>query len=422
MRLRFSYILAGTIVLCAGLWMASGEIIVSGAGEAEGALPIAGRDSQAPLFRVRVMEARNDLFAPTLTVSGRTEAEAKVTVQAETAARIVERPVSEGDTVRAGAPLCILDPGVREVRIKEAEARFDQAKFDYDAALKLRTSGFAAEARVSALQAALDSAEAGLRAARLELERTVLRAPVDGIVQSPLAETGALLPVGGTCAVIVAVDPMRAVGQVSEREIGQVALGDRVGIALVDGRKREGVIDFIASSADLATRTFRIEAVFDNKGGAVLDGMTASMTIRFDGARQETALVPASALVLNDDGAIGVRLVGAGNLVAFRPVGILDSAPEGFHVSGLEDGMQIITVGQEYVLAGQKVEPVSASGAGAEDAPEGAGAEDAPEGAGAGDAQGSGNAPAATQADDAQTDDVLAGDMQMADAGRENAP
>ena len=64
-------------------------------------------------------------------------------------------------------------------------------------------------------------------------------------------------------------------------------------------------------------------------------------------------------LTLADDGRIGVRTVDNLDIVRFRPVSILTQSADGVWVSGLVDGEKLITVGHEYVRAGQKVRPIA---------------------------------------------------------------
>ena len=69
-------------------------------------------------------------------------------------------------------------------------------------------------------------------------------------------------------------------------------------------------------------------------------------------------LLPQSALTLDDTGALGVRVVSDGQTAQFVPVTVLRDSVEGIWVSGLDDEVSVIVVGQEYVTDGV---PVAAS-------------------------------------------------------------
>jgi len=122
---------------------------------------------------------------------------------------------------------------------------------------------------------------------------------------------------------------------------------------LATGQTVEGRIRFIGSTADPATRTFRIEIEIPNADRAVKDGVTAEIAIPLKPVTAHR-FSPAI-LTLDDKGTIGVRTVGADDVVAFVPVEIVASDEGGVWVTGLPPSPAVITVGHEYVVAGQKV-------------------------------------------------------------------
>ncbi len=93
-----------------------------------------------------------------------------------------------------------------------------------------------------------------------------------------------------------------------------------------------------------------------NPGMEAKAGMTARLRIAL--VPVPAALVPLSALVLADDGQVGVQVVDADARVRFVPVEVLSEGREGARVRGLSDGARVIVSGQYYVVPGQKVEPV----------------------------------------------------------------
>ena len=114
---------------------------------------------------------------------------------------------------------------------------------------------------------------------------------------------------------------------------------------------------FVARSADPQTRTFRVEIEAENPDLSIGDGQSADIAIATEGTAAH--LVPSSALTLDDQGDLGLRIVTEGNLVAFYPVTLLRDTPDGALVTGLPDQVDIIIVGQEFVSKGGQVMPVS---------------------------------------------------------------
>ena len=190
----------------------------------------------------------------------------------------------------------------------------------------------------------------------LDLERTNITAPIDGVVEDVPAEIGDYLPISGTCATLVQLDPLIVVGAVAERDIGQLREGMGASAKLITGQTVRGKIRYIAPATDPKTRTFRIEAEIANPDRALREGVTTDLTIRFDA--EPAHRLPTSLLTLDDAGRVGVRTVDDGNTVRFLPVKLLDDAESKVWVGGLPERIRIIVVGQDYVTDGQKVDPV----------------------------------------------------------------
>lgn len=363
MRLNLSVLLAAGIAGGVGLWMWSGTLVVGGLGDpAHAAPPIAERQNAAgeKPFRVQVTRLTAEPRSAMLEVRGSTEAFAKVSVRAETAGRIVERPAREGGTVSTGDVLCVIDRGTREARVLEAKAALAQASADHDAATQLSSKGFATENRVAALKAALDAADARLQEAELELDRTIIRSPISGVVESPMARVGDHLSIGAACGTVVDSDPMIAIGQVSELNIAGLSLNMPATVELADGTKMAGHVRYIAPAANADTRTFRIEVELPNPEGLARDGVTA--VTRLEMARGLAHRVSPAILTLDDDGRVGVRSVDAENRVRFLPVAIAGGESDGIWITGLPETVNVITVGQDFAGEGQIVEPVMSAG------------------------------------------------------------
>jgi len=223
----------------------------------------------------------------------------------------------------------------------------------FNANNELKKRGFAAENRLTALKASVDAAKASVAAAEIELNRTEIRANADGVVQDPIAEVGDMLSMGDPCVTLIDSDPMLFTGQISERDINKIESGMAARVELTSGETVDGAFRYIAPSADPQTRTFAIEVEIDG-GENLRDGMTAQAEIELP-AGEAFRILP-SWVTLGDDGTIGVRIVDEGNVVRFIPVEIVAQEKTGFWITGPEDGDRIITLGQEYVVAGEEVE------------------------------------------------------------------
>ena len=343
--------------LIAVVWIASGRLLPS-PGAAPGTQRAETSRQQAPLT-VEVIPVRVTARPARLALPGHAEATAVVNVAARTGGIVEATPRPEGATVKKGDVLCRLDAGARGAQLEAARAALASARRDYDAALKLFRKGHATKARLQQLKARVDEAAAREKQLKLDIARTRVRAPIDGVLAAQVAKVGDLLAPGRPCAQLVKLDPLKVVARASEVEIRRIRPGAPATARLVTGQRLSGRITYISPRGDPATHTFRVEMQAPNPQAAPAQ-VSARMTITLP--PRPAARLPLAAIVLADDGRLGVRVVNKDDTVAFVPVQVLDETRQGASVAGLKDGMRVIVTGQHYVLAGQKVKAVPFSG------------------------------------------------------------
>ncbi len=310
------------------------------------------------VISVRAARIAAQPYVEQIRVRGRTQAFRHVQVRAEQAGRIVAEPVARGARVSAGDVLCEISVDNRQTDLEEATSRREQARFEYEAALDLQRRDLQSDVAVAQYAAALASAEASVSRAELALEKINVIAPFDGVVDSRTVELGDLLNIGDVCASVLDDSPMLLVGLVPEQDVSRVETGAAVHAELVNGKQVEGHVTYVARAADAVSRSYRIEAEVDPGQDRIRDGITAEL---FVGASEIMAhLIPSSALTLDDNGEIGVKIIGADNRVQFRNVTLVgdntNQLNPGVWVSGLSGTVTLVTVGQEIVFPGQVVE------------------------------------------------------------------
>jgi multidrug efflux system membrane fusion protein len=209
------------------------------------------------------------------------------------------------------------------------------------------------------LEAQYTAAEAAVAAAAAELDRGTVRAPWAGIITDVPAEIGgaAFSMAGKEIAKLVALDPMLAVVEVSERNLSGITVGTPAEVRLVNGQTARGKIRYVSKSASETTRTYRVEVEMENADGAIPDGITAEVTVPF--APVPATRVPRSALTFSSAGELGVRSVGSDNVVRFSAVSVVEDEQAFMWVGGIADGARVIVQGQDFVREGQRVEPVA---------------------------------------------------------------
>jgi len=357
-----SYILAFLMAAAVVGWVWSGQLQPSKAdGEAVQDETVAAKAKvkDAPVtVRVRLMQARP--HQREVVLRGRTQAVRSVAVKAEIAGRIVELAVRKGDLVKAGDLIGRIDMLDRAARLAEGRALVTQRQLEHKAAIALSKKGYRAETKLAAAQTQLDSAKALVKRIELEIQHTEVRAPFAGIVDSKRVEIGDYMKVAEVVATIVDQDPYLVVGDVSEREVSYLKVGQKATAELITNKNVNGKIRFIASTADGATRTFRVEVQVPNKKRDLRDGITARIRIPVDNTMAH--LISPAVMTLNDEGEIGVKTVTEQGIVRFFAAQIIADGDNGVWLAGLPETVGIITVGQDFVRDGDQVLPVIDNG------------------------------------------------------------
>lgn len=353
--MKRSHLIAGIIAAAVCAWLITG-LFVGDDGEPVTS-PAAEMEAVAPSVQVADLVA--SVHQRRLALFGRTEAQRKVQVRAETSGQVVEKVAEKGQAVKAGDVLIRLGMEDRAARLREAEASIEQWQAKARASASLARSGFAAALQSAEDQAALEAARARLEAIKLEIARTEIRAPFEGIVDDITVERGDYVDTYDAVALVVDLDPIKVIAQVSEQHAGGVRVGDAAAARLITGTEARGTISYVARTGDPATRTFRIEISVENPDLSIAEGLTAEVALPVGQALAHR--ISPSILTLDDTGAVGVKLVDAEDRVVFAPIAIIDDTPDGMWIAGLPERSRVITVGQEFVREGQQVRAVSAT-------------------------------------------------------------
>ena len=151
---------------------------------------------------------------------------------------------------------------------------------------------------------------------------------------------------------------MLIVAHVTQQELGELTLSGQAEVSIDHGTALIGAVSFVSHAADPVTRTYRIEVEVVNDDYAIRDGLSAEIILK-QGAVMAHNVSPAS-LSLSDTGAIGAKIVNNEGIVQFVEVKIVSDTATGVWLTGLPTSAELITVGQELVFHGQKVEAVAA--------------------------------------------------------------
>ncbi len=348
-----SYLIALAIALVLAAWMLSGQFGSDEAGAENAEQPV-----KAAVMDVQVRRVQAETVQRFLENQGDTRADQDIELRAETAGQVAEVNAEEGERVETGEVIVRLALGDREARRTEAEALVAQREANFTAAEGLMAEGYQSDIAVREARAALASARAQLAAIEEEIENSVIVAPISAMLESRPAAVGDYLGVGEVVARLLDTDPMIATAYVAQQDIRKVRLGSEAEIELATGDRLTGQVSYISAAAESGSRTFRVEVQAPNPN-ALPAGVSATIRIPLEPV-QAHFLSPAW-LSLDERGEVGVKGVDGNNTVVFHPVEIVRAERDGVWVTGLADETRLITVGQGFVRAGERVNPVPAA-------------------------------------------------------------
>lgn len=343
------YILALIIVALLIIWMSSG---VSQTEQEEKHKSV----DEHPLAKVQVIKLQAQSVNKALSFYGKSEPDKLARVSARQAGEVEDIYVEEGQFVKQGALILELDKSDLQAQIGSATALLKQYTAEYEGAISLRDQGLQDKVQTMRSEALLAQGKARLAGLELQLERTKIHAPFDGVINKRLVQIGDYVGVGDTILELADLDPLIVSADVTQKEIIELHLEQAVLARVLNDKTYPGKIRYIASVADDGTNTFRVEAAFANPNMQYKAGFSTQLDIELDAA--PAMLLSPAFMALDEAGNIGVKVIDEENKVVFKPVNLAKSSAEGVWLWGLGDSANVITLGQGFVREGDIVEPV----------------------------------------------------------------
>lgn len=342
-------------------------------------VPANGAKAGPPAVPVQLANVEVRDFSQQLTLAGRTEADATVTLKARVDGQVLAVPMREGATVKAGDVLVQLDPADLQSKLAQAQANLAKSRVQRERAVielaryqALRDKGFVSDEKVAEIRVNAATAEAvekadaaAVEAARLQAGHTMIRAPFAGIVGAQVVFPGTSAKANETVLVTInRVQPLRVVAAIPERHVGilRARLRDTAPLLAVVG---EGAavhparVDFIDNAIDAGSGTALLKASLPNADGALAAGQFVNVSLPL-AVLPGAAVIPAVALV---QGSAGYFVFVASDGKATRravEVGAVQGDLAAI-VKGLAAGERVVAEGQQRLADGTPIRDVAAS-------------------------------------------------------------
>ena len=308
-------------------------------------------------------------------VTGSIQPERKADLRAEVSAVVLQVLKENGDVVRRGDVLVRLDQtSIRdnlqsaEANVRNATQALDQAERNLQRLKTLRDSGMTslqalddAEVRRNAAQSELSASHARAVLARQQLDRTVVRAPFEGVVSDRKVSAGDTASVGKELLKVIDPSSMRFAGRVSADKISVVRVGQAVSFRIngYAGQEFRGKVTRVDPSANDVTRQVEVLVSFDEVRQARVAGLFAEGLIEASSTKAVT--LPESVLLRSGDKASVWRVKSNTLSRVDLALGARDPRSGHFEVrSGLTDGDVILRNPSSSYKEGQSAEMASA--------------------------------------------------------------
>jgi membrane fusion protein (multidrug efflux system) len=330
-------------------------------------LLISGCDSPPPVVSDADNEQRVNVvtqsLAPvdlteTFTLPARVQARDDLTLSAEVAGTVIKTPVREGMRVVQGQVLIEIDSNVIRAQLERETENVAVLTARRDRLHRLAAEGLVSQQELDDVNNSLTAAQAALEQARIQLNKTTLRSPIDGMVDRRLVDAGEYVDPGKSLLRLVSVEQLEVIADVPEKDVGFLQPGQQVTItpAIIHGDQAEpltAIIEYIAFVADEVSRTYRTRMLIEQPGGILRPGMIARATF----VRQEHQQVLAVPLfsVLDRRNTKIAYIVEDGYA---REVEVDTGRSVGQQLvvrSGLEVGQQLVVKGQQLLIDGVAV-------------------------------------------------------------------
>ncbi len=302
------------------------------------------------------------LFPTTLedkiNLPGHVEAWTRLDIVARVSGEVEEVFVLEGELVKKGQVLALIDEKDYRIALDSAMAAYSLAQADFVRSKAMHAKRVVPLSALDARQATLAIARAAREVAELNLARCRIVAPMSGVISRLDAEVGLFLSVADPVAEVLEIDRVKGVIGIPESVVIAVRELGAVGITVpaVNGEEITAPIHFLASSPQTLAHVYRLEVALENPEQKMLPGMFIRANI-VKSVNKEAIAVPLYAVISKDNshfvyieenGRAIKRQVEPGFLTGWQ---VLVS-------SGLNAGENVIIKGHRIVGDGQDVKVV----------------------------------------------------------------
>jgi membrane fusion protein (multidrug efflux system) len=256
-----------------------------------------------PFIPVNMMKIAASPVSNTVNAVGALIAEDSVMLRSEIDGRIDKLLFLEGQPVKKGAVLVVLDSAEQRARLAAVEADMKLSESRHRRSEELVAQNFISRQALDESRANLDILRARLRQEQVALDKTVLRAPFDGVAGLRQVSHGAYVKKGDDIVRLDALGTLKLEVPVPEAFLSQVRIGQPITLTIdaLPGQSFSGKVHVIDPVVDPVSRNVRVRARIANPKGQLKPGMFARASADL-GGKTSAILLPEQVIVPKPDG------------------------------------------------------------------------------------------------------------------------
>jgi membrane fusion protein, multidrug efflux system len=250
----------------------------------------------APGAPVEVAVVDSVPFSRSLNAIGSLLSDESTIVSAEVAGRVAEIRFSEGQPVKKGAVLVVLDDAVAQAELSQARANLALAQSRFDRSSRLKNAGFVSDEAREDASNALKIQQASVELAQAKLDKSRVIAPFDGVIGLRSVSVGEFVTPGQHIAPLESVSTLKVDFRLPERNVADVKVGQTLELKVdaMPDSVFEGVVYAISPLIEAGGRSVLVRALVDNAAGRLRPGMFAR--VQLITSESMALVVPESAL------------------------------------------------------------------------------------------------------------------------------
>ncbi|MGA8172483.1 MAG: efflux RND transporter periplasmic adaptor subunit [Methylocystis sp.] len=320
----------------------------------------------APPIPVTAATARAEDVPITVDAVGTVQALNTATIRAQVDGRLVRLPFNEGEDVKKGDVVALIEPNLYQAQYDQAvakkaqdEATLANARLDLVRYKRLTVGHYGSQQQydtqkylVAQLEAQVRADQAAIDSAKTTLEYCTIPSPIDGRAGIRLVDVGNILHATDQTGILIITQlrPIYVIFTIPQQALPSVQAAQEKGVARVNALRPDnatlietGTVSVIDNQIDQTTGTAKIKATFANPSLKLWPGQFVNMRLTVDTLKQAT-VVPSTAIQQRGQGRAYVYVLDANNVATLRDV-----------TTGYQDDNINIAVVKQGLAAGENV-------------------------------------------------------------------